>query len=291
MIDIKEFGIDNISYLDYDANYIRGCSQYENLDIFTLSYQLGDVLVPTSGKFIKKYDDDLFFHNIDTEEGSSGSPIILFTKIIIGVHKGYDKEKKLNIGIFIGDIINALNKDKNIKKEKKLEDGFNLLDNFDEKNLIEFNKEFNLNINCHITKLDLSKKRNDCCEYLPKLKLIELKELDLNYNNISDIEFLEKVKFEKLEILDLSNNRISDCNILEKVKFEELKELHLSDNDISEIEFLEKVKFEKLEILNIRSNKNISDCNILEKVNFKELKELNLSWNNISDIEFLNLKN
>ena len=290
LINIKELNIKNISYLYYDANYIYGCLQYENLDIFTLSYQYGDELVPTSGKFIKKDDSSnyLFFHNIDTEEGSSGSPIILFTKKIIGVHKGYSKDMKLNFGIFIDDIIKVLNKDKSINKEKKSEDGINILDNFDEKNLIEFNKKFNLNIKSDITKLDLSHKYNNCWEYLQKLNLIELKELNLSDNDISDIKFLEKVKFEKLEKLDLSRNEnISDYNILTKVNFKELKELNLTGNNISDIKFLENVKFEKLEKLDLSWNYKISDYNILTKVNFKELKELYLSENNISDIKFL----
>ena len=42
---------------------------------------------------------------------------------------------KLNIGIYIGDIIiKLLNKYKNIKAEKKSEDGINILYNFNEKN-------------------------------------------------------------------------------------------------------------------------------------------------------------
>ena len=44
MIDIKELNIKNIDFLNYDTNYIDGYSQYENLDIFTLSYQFGDEL-------------------------------------------------------------------------------------------------------------------------------------------------------------------------------------------------------------------------------------------------------
>ena len=169
LIDIQELNITNIEFLSFDENYKDGCSQYKNLDIFTLSYQDGDELVATSGKFIKK--DDLFFHTIDTERGSSGSPIILFTKKIIGIHKGYEKDAKLNVCIFIGEIINVFNKNKNIKNVKKKD--INLLDNSEEENnLIEFNKKYNLNINSHITKLDLRYK-NNCWEYLPKLKLID----------------------------------------------------------------------------------------------------------------------
>ena len=53
LINTKVSNIENIDYLDYDANYIYGFKQYEKSDIFTLSYQFGDELVPTSGKFRK----------------------------------------------------------------------------------------------------------------------------------------------------------------------------------------------------------------------------------------------
>ena len=130
LIDIKESNINNIDFLYYDENYKYGCLQYENLDIFTLSYQFGDELVSTSGKFQKQLKKDyLFSHSIDTEGGSSGSPIILFTKKVIGIHQGYAKDENLNAGIFIGEIVKEFNKNKNIKNEKKTENEINLLDN------------------------------------------------------------------------------------------------------------------------------------------------------------------
>ena len=145
-------------------------------------------MVPTSGKFGKQIKDYQFSHTVDTEGGSSGCPIILFTKKVIGIHEGYRKGTNFNSAIFIGKIIDVLNK--NSKNENNLEYKNNLLDdNFEEndKNIIEFNKKFNLNINSHITELDLSEEYNKCWKYLPKLKLSELKELDLSWNNISDI--------------------------------------------------------------------------------------------------------
>ena len=63
LIDTKESNIENIDYLYYDANYIYGLKQYEKLDIFTLSYQFGDELVPTSGKFRNQFEDYKFYLN------------------------------------------------------------------------------------------------------------------------------------------------------------------------------------------------------------------------------------
>ena len=62
-----------------------------------------------------------FDHNIATDKGSSGCPIILLNNNInmiqvIGIHKEGDKKNKINGGTFIGEIFNNdLNKD--LKKE------------------------------------------------------------------------------------------------------------------------------------------------------------------------------
>ena len=73
-------------------------------------------MVPTSGKFGKQIKDYQFSQTVDTEGGSSGCPIILFTKKVIGIHLGYKEDIHLNVAIFIGKIIDALNK--NIKNKQ-----------------------------------------------------------------------------------------------------------------------------------------------------------------------------
>jgi V8-like Glu-specific endopeptidase len=64
---------------------------------------------------IEAIESGCFYHTCDTREGSSGSPIINNSKQIIGIHIGFDKELNMNIGSFIGQIINKIkfNKDDN----------------------------------------------------------------------------------------------------------------------------------------------------------------------------------
>ena len=124
--------------------------------------------------FFKKKKDYVFLHNIDTEGGSSGSPIILFTKKVVGIHQGYAEDINLNAGIFIGEIVNVFNKSKNIKNEKQPENEINLLDsNFDKKNnsLIKFNEETNSNEDSN-TMIDLKSKYNNCCNISDKKKIL-----------------------------------------------------------------------------------------------------------------------
>ena len=226
------------------------------MDILSLEYLFGEEFSVGSGKIIN-INGYKFEHNIHTEEGSSGSPIILFNiEKVIGIHKYGDREKRVNIGTFIDEIFdeikNDLSETNNEKKNIKVkEDDKRKIERVDKKNILDLNSQF----------------LGD--EGIQKLKLINdnIIELNLYYNYISDIKVLEEVKFNKLEKINLGSNRISyNIKVLENVDFKELKELDLSLNYMSDIKVLEKVKFNKLEKLNLWQNE-ISDINVLENVN------------------------
>ena len=121
IIEIKDS--DNISkdivFLECESNYSKGYNQFKDSDVFTLQYPREKMEVAT-GKIneISKINDNIyeFGHNIDTENGSSGSPIILIsTSKVIGIHKCGDIYEKVNYATFIGEIF----KFKNFIKEKK----------------------------------------------------------------------------------------------------------------------------------------------------------------------------
>ena len=121
IIQVNHNEINNIKYLQYDLNYIRGYSQYQNTDILCMGYPFGNFLSSGSGQ-IKEINDFEFFHDISTDVGSSGSPILLFNGLIIGIHKEVDIYKSLNVGTFIGEIFkyihfNNIDKIINIKIE------------------------------------------------------------------------------------------------------------------------------------------------------------------------------
>ena len=98
IIEIKDTdNINNeIEYLKQDLNYKDGgYKDYLNEDIISLGYPLGEELSTGIGT-IKNINEYEFEHDIPTEEGSSGSPIILFNNMlkVIGIHKCGDIEKK-----------------------------------------------------------------------------------------------------------------------------------------------------------------------------------------------------
>ena len=110
---------DDIEFLDYDLNYIRGYIYYENENIIIIQHPLGKNDFSSGGKIVDIYDNK-FEHNITTYEGSSGSPIILYTENaksikVIGIHKEGNSGKGVNKGTFIGEIFKNKNNGGNIK--------------------------------------------------------------------------------------------------------------------------------------------------------------------------------
>ena len=112
MIELKEWDeiYNDIEFLNYDYNYIKyGYSIYEKAYIFSVGHPCGDDAACDSG-MIKRIDEYEFEHDISTDKGSSGCPIILLTNNInliqvIGIHKEADFSKQINIGTFLGEIL------------------------------------------------------------------------------------------------------------------------------------------------------------------------------------------
>ena len=66
----------DVDFLNYDKNYEDGYLIYKDVDIFTIEHPLGKNASCSSGKIINIYEYE-FDHNISTDNGSSGCPIIL----------------------------------------------------------------------------------------------------------------------------------------------------------------------------------------------------------------------
>ena len=130
IIEIKEEDkiYKDIKFLEYDSNYKeKGYKIYKGVDVFTLEHPSGGDVSSASGKIL--YIDNIeFVHNVPTDTGSSGCPIILLNNninliFVIGIHKSKNINSSTNNGTFIGENINELKIDSNffpkIKKDKK----------------------------------------------------------------------------------------------------------------------------------------------------------------------------
>ena len=103
-----------VKFLDYDKNYIdNGYNIYDKVDVFSVEHPLGKKAECASGTIVNIQNYE-FEHNISTDSGSSGSPIILLNNNIniiqvIGIHKNTNQYRKINGGTFIGEIFKEIN--------------------------------------------------------------------------------------------------------------------------------------------------------------------------------------
>ena len=144
LIEIKDTDeiCNEIKFLFYDINYTLGYNIYKNGYVFTIGYPRGEKATYSSGQIVNIRDYS-FFHNIPTQPGSGGSPIILLNNNIkeirvIGIHIGAIQNKNLKIGTFIAEIL-----DEKIQSQNK-----------GDKCIIQFistNQLVNVIITCKIT--------------------------------------------------------------------------------------------------------------------------------------------
>ena len=101
------FEIENKEYEDINEIFL-------NEDIAIIQYPKGGPL-KINGGHLKNINDYNIEHSVSTEHGSSGSPIILFERNfeIIGIHRGCNKIKNINNGIYIKNIIDDIHKNIN----------------------------------------------------------------------------------------------------------------------------------------------------------------------------------
>ena len=184
---------EDIELLNIDINYyIYGYNIYQNVDIFSVEHPFGKKAVCASGKVIN-VDEYEFSHNIPTEHGSSGCPIILLNDNInliqvIGIHKSADNLKRINWATFIGEIFDkGLPNNSTIFKINGKDSGINNISN----------KKKDINPNKAIEKklINIKKEKTDLIE-----KNIILK----NENKIPDKE--KKIKLPELDLVDKEIN-------------------------------------------------------------------------------------
>ena len=238
--------INFIDYLDYDLNYIKGYSQYKDVNILNLGYPKGLKLVAESGK-IELIEDFEFYHDINTNPGSSGSPIILFNTLkVIGIHKNEDNEKKLNVATFIDVIFKKL--DENEKDENN--------------DVNEINEENEVNI------IDIEVLENYICSinYNPKGK----KYKDLGY--LIKIPILKKTKY----ITGLLTKYYINENVLFHTKKINIYNNHnLLESFIPEDRFIFSDEFLKATFIEIDTEKlHLNNIDIYERDVISE--EINL---------------
>ena len=103
---------EEIEFLDYDRDYIKGYNSYKGKNIFSIKNPFEKDTLCSTGKIININNNEFEF-NISTDKGYFGYPILLLNDNInsikvIGVHKNCIKSQNLNEGIFIGEILKVI---------------------------------------------------------------------------------------------------------------------------------------------------------------------------------------
>jgi hypothetical protein len=188
--------------LRYDSNYLNGYDIYKNIDVFTIQYPFGEYASSASGLILNIYDFQ-FDHNIPTEEGSSGCPIILLNSNInllqvIGIHKNTDIDKKVNGGTFIGEIINQIKNDENGDNVN-----FNFNENFNNANininLVKEDNNNNIKNNFNLLNEEKNKNSNNIKNSFCLLN-------DEEDNNIINNNFISENKVDNNILNNINNN-------------------------------------------------------------------------------------
>ena len=119
---IESDNIPKEKYLIPDLNYKNEgfFNNYLNKKVYLTGYphakgiytEYKNEVFGSSGQITLIYNNYEFEHDLDTREGSSGSPICLINnRCVIGIHKAGDSKEHINMGTFIGIILDELEKE------------------------------------------------------------------------------------------------------------------------------------------------------------------------------------
>ena len=95
----KDNIIDNVYFLNPNMDYDEDNEKFLDEDIQIVQYPEGNLSL-SNGKILKKDLDNefLFYHDANTMNGSSGSPIVLKgEEKVIAIHKGFSKKVGKNV--------------------------------------------------------------------------------------------------------------------------------------------------------------------------------------------------
>ena len=115
-IEIKnedEIKVDTFEINDNCYNYEYDNNEYNSRGIIIPCFGDNNDIVLPYGAIINSNEEKLM-HNCNTKYGNSGAPIILVNNIkIIGIHTGYSKTSKKNIGTYFQNILKYIDRERN----------------------------------------------------------------------------------------------------------------------------------------------------------------------------------
>ena len=262
--------IDNIEYLSFDLGYSIGYIYYKKFEVLGVGYPKGE-LSSARGKIkniINKYE---FYHDISTDFGSSGSPILVANSLkVIGIHKGSINGHK--VGTFIGEAIKEIDKtkheDPNVYKNE-----INCIYNVKENDEINLLYDFKENINNY--NVEESKRAHNEAK-----KLMNEKNIDI-YINEEKIKYNQKYKSNEKGLINVNfkfNKLLSSTGFM-FYKCSALKSIDLSSFNAHDVTSMFSM---------------FDGCTSLQSINLSSLNtnkvtEMTLMFNNCSALKSIDL--
>jgi len=318
MIEIKKSDViyKDIEFLDYDYNCVKSrYSTYKDVDVFSIEHPNGEDASCASGTIIKINGYE-FTHNISTDKGSSGCPVILLNNNInliqvIGIHRGGDKKNKINAGTFIGEIINNNNiikiniNNKNISFNNNSNINHNKNGNNNAKNKINNNNNNNYIISeIYIKDENINKKIRLINSYEESMKASMFK-LENNYKNENEIKKCEitindesipfnyfhkfkskgkyRIKYSFKNTINKACYMFSECDLLININLSNLKTNNITDMSCI---FLECSSLTNIDLSNVNTN-NVTDMSCMF-FGCSSLNNIDLSYFNTDKVTDMN---
>ena len=272
IIEIKKidgFNTNNMLEIDYDTFQKEQLENlYKNKSIYIIHYPKGNTS-SFSNNIIKNIGKNyLIEHLCATEEGSSGAPILNILNLkVIGIHKGSNQNKNVNLGTFISAPIDKFNLKYNKKKYKK--QNYIII-------TVKINKD---NIGKKIYFLEDYDKTKEYClneiEYNYKLKNI------LDYFLKINIKNEDEVSRKKEEFLKSFKEDLKDMN-------ETNVKIYINDKEYSYKKYFIPEK-EGTYIIKLELNFEMKDCSYMF-CGCEHIKEIDFSFcdtKNVTDMKWM----
>ena len=251
-------GIEDYYEIGYFDNDI-----YNN-EIIIVHYPKGGPIKINKNSLIQINDKEMYY-NVGTNFGSSGSPIILLKQNkVIGIHRGYSKIPKLNLGINMKCVIDYINRNEiiynlNINKEN-LENKIQLLNYVEEGNFL-FKWLYDNN----------------------------LKECFCIYLNEENIQFCWKYQFKKEgknkikiisnQLLCNMNHMFSECNYITNIDLSYFNTINVWNMSylFNKCNSLINLDLSNMNTINVNNMEGMFyQCNLLESLNLSNFNTINV---------------
>ena len=300
-----------IDYNCYNINY--NIKEYDKRGIAIPSIGIEKEIEIPQGIAYNIKNEKLFFHNCNTEERFSGGPIILTSNLsIIGMHKGYEENYKMNIGIYFKEILRKINEENdniiNCILDIQLNEREIIIFNQNENNEKEIKNNVNVYIeNKRINILSEENKWKIDYKFEKKgkynLKIIiknNFKDMSGFFENCSQLYSLDLSNFDTSKVNNMEF-MFNKCSKLKKIKginkfnttqvtnmkamFQECKELDyldLSNFDTSKVNDIGRMFCECYKLKEIKG---------INKFNTTQVTNMSAMFQHCNELEYLDLSN